>query len=70
MFSKDQKTLQDLTLEFAKALITAPGYEFRQEDKLKYYDPVEQKYKPEWKYELVLKEARRFAHAYLAMYND
>jgi hypothetical protein len=57
----------DLIIECMKAIISNPAYEFRQEDKKKYYDGLTSSFKPEWKYELTILEAKRYADALMAL---
>lgn len=54
---------RDLIIEFAKAIIQCKDYEFRDEDKRKYYDSLNQCFRPEMKYELCIDEAKRYVQA-------
>ena len=63
---KIQQEYQDLIKEFMKAIIANQNYEFRQEDKKKYYNSMTQTHSQLMRYELTVLEATRYADALMA----
>jgi hypothetical protein len=54
---------RELVLEVAETIIATPDYEFDQEDRLKYYDSLNQCFKKEMKYDLAIIEAKKYVRA-------
>jgi len=67
MKNKITEEYHKLRFEIMKAIISNPNYEFRQEDKKKYYDGLANAYMPQMKYELTVLEATRYADALMAV---
>lgn len=67
MANKITEEYHNLRIEMMKAIISNPNYEFRHEDKKKYYDGNNSVYLPQMKYELTVLEATRYADALMAV---
>lgn len=75
MFGKENKvnldqvlsTYERLVMEFAAAIIQHHDYPFDVMDKQKFLDEHHQGYMKQWRYDLTIIEARRYADAFMAM---
>ena len=73
MFVKEKKLdhvldqYQTMVMTFACAIISHPDYPYRQEDKKRFFDDLNQTFAPNWKYEVTMLEAMRFADALMSM---
>ena len=54
-----------LVLSFAKVIVANPNYEFDPILKLKFFDNLNQSFDKNWKYEMSIHEAVKYADAFL-----
>lgn len=59
-----------LVATFAAAIIEHPSYDFRLEDKKKFFNEYTQSFEDGWKYEVVMMEAKRYADAFLNVMDE